>query len=229
MVVIGLASLAAIFGWIMVASGLVNRPLVSAYKLTIHLSLGIALFVYLFYTWMKERGYSLLTAREGTRRFLSLIFWLTVLQIVFGGLVSGMKAALAYPTWPDMRGTWIPRVLLESQYWKADTFLFYEQSEFMPALVQFMHRNTAYLIFILVAWVAIMSFARRSKDPFSNQYLPGLLGIIIVQLVLGILTLIGSIGAIPVFFGTAHQLMGILFLTYIVYLRLRTIKQYTPI
>lgn len=43
-VVIFLAALAACFGWIMVASGLIDRPWVNAYKLSIHLLLGIAVF-----------------------------------------------------------------------------------------------------------------------------------------------------------------------------------------
>ena len=44
-VVIAIAAAAAVFGWIMVASGLIHRPWVNAYKLTIHLSLGIALIL----------------------------------------------------------------------------------------------------------------------------------------------------------------------------------------
>ena len=43
------AMLAAIFGWIMVASGLVERPWVNAYKLSLHL--GIALMTLGFLLW----------------------------------------------------------------------------------------------------------------------------------------------------------------------------------
>jgi heme a synthase len=53
LVVVILAAVAALFGWIMVASGLINRPWVNAYKLTVHLCLGISLFIFLGYTWLK--------------------------------------------------------------------------------------------------------------------------------------------------------------------------------
>ena len=49
-VVILIAALAAAFGWIMVASGLIHRPWVNAYKLSIHLGIGFTLFAYLLWT-----------------------------------------------------------------------------------------------------------------------------------------------------------------------------------
>ena len=52
-VVVLMAILVASFGWIMVASGLVNRPWVNAYKLTLHLSLALILFGYLLWTTLK--------------------------------------------------------------------------------------------------------------------------------------------------------------------------------
>ena len=48
-ITVGIAAIVAVFGWIMVASGLVNRPWVNAYKLTWHLSLALILYGYLFY------------------------------------------------------------------------------------------------------------------------------------------------------------------------------------
>src|SRR5690606_18764030 len=98
-VVILLAALAAVFGWIMVASGLQDRPWVNAYKLTVHLSLGVSLFLFLFYTWLEERGYRRLVVHAGWRRTMGWLILLTIVQLVLGGTVSGMKAALAYPTW----------------------------------------------------------------------------------------------------------------------------------
>jgi cytochrome c oxidase assembly protein subunit 15 len=227
LVVVALAGLAAIFGWIMVASGLISRPWVSAYKLTIHLSLGIALFVFLFYTWVRERGYTKVQVPKSMSRLLALLFWLVILQILLGGLVSGMKAALNYPTWPMMRGMWVPEILLDGSHWNVNTFLFYEQSDFMPALVQFLHRNTAYLIAVIALLFSVRIL--RNPDPagFTNKEGFLLLGIIVVQVLLGIFTLIESIGAIPVYLGAAHQVVGILLLTTLVFWRLRTLKTYT--
>jgi cytochrome c oxidase assembly protein subunit 15 len=52
-VVFFLAAVVASFGWIMVASGLINRPWVNAYKLTMHLSLAFLLYSYLLWTTYK--------------------------------------------------------------------------------------------------------------------------------------------------------------------------------
>lgn len=216
-VVVGIASLAAIFGWIMVASGLIKRPWVNAYKLTIHLSLGISLFIMMVYTWLQERGIPKIVLSEKLKRFLSVVLILSVIQVILGGLVSGMKAALNYPTWPKMHGNWLPDILLDTTHWNSKTFLFYDHSGFMPALVQFMHRNMAYVLFILVVWFGVLWINHVTKELKGLGYV--LLGIIVVQVLLGILTLIGSVGAIPVLYGALHQAVGILFLTLVFYLR----------
>ncbi len=50
-IVIFCALLAATFGWIMVASGLVERPWVNAYKLSIHLMIAFSVYVALLWTF----------------------------------------------------------------------------------------------------------------------------------------------------------------------------------
>lgn len=220
MVVVGLAALAAVFGWIMVASGLIHRPWVNAYKLTIHLSLGITLFIFLFYTWLKERGIKALNERADWKRYIYGLIILTAVQISFGGFVSGMKAAMNYPTWPRMNGDWIPAILFDSTHWNYESLLLYDAAGFMPALVQVVHRFLAYgiLIYAVVFW-----FRWRSVESKKIHWVAHLLvGIIVVQMTLGILTLLGSIGHIPVLTGVLHQCVGILFLTYLFYLKFRS-------
>ena len=218
--VIVLAGLAAIFGWIMVASGLIERPWVNAYKLTIHLVLGILLFITLFMTWLSYRGYEKITfGRSWYNAFLGL-FLLTCLQVIFGGIVSGTKSALIYPGWPLMNKEWIPSIITNGSHWNADNFLLYDKSGFVPALVQFIHRNLAYLIFLFtVLLVAYLISVYKGKRLWIAVVL---LGIIVVQITLGILTLLGSYGSIPVMYGALHQGVGILFLTFLVYLLLIT-------
>jgi cytochrome c oxidase assembly protein subunit 15 len=150
------------------------------------------------------------------KKGIRILLILAVVQILFGGLVSGMKAAMVYPTWPDMHGSWLPDILLDGSHWNAKTFLMYDQSLFMPALVQFLHRNTAYLILIVVCWI---SYLWLTKVAIGHAWMAfGLLGIVGIQLGLGILTLLGSVGSIPVLYGALHQGVGILFLTWIYYM-----------
>lgn len=211
-VVVLLASLAALFGWIMVASGLIERPWVDAYKLTIHLGLGISLFIYMFFTWLSFRGYKKMEVFQNR----SLLVWLigvAILQIAFGGILSGMKAALMYPTWPTMHGEWIPSIILDLSHWNADNFLLYDKSGFMAALIQFLHRNLGYGLAIL-----IFIFLMKKQSAGWQWIRPVLLGIIVAQVLLGILTLLNSTGSIPVLYGSLHQAVGILLLTFLIYL-----------
>ena len=64
-IVVLLAALAATFGWIMVASGLIERPWVNAYKLSIHLLIAFSVFGYLWWTWLMEFGQPLTVNRFG--------------------------------------------------------------------------------------------------------------------------------------------------------------------
>lgn len=218
-VVVSLAAAAALFGWIMVASGLVNRPWVNAYKLTVHLGLGISLFIYLFYTFIKERGFTIEPIPKKWMRVMTTLFMLAIIQVCFGGMVSGMKAALSYPTWPMMNGEWIPEVLLDNTHWNIDSFLLYDQGGFMAAFVQLVHRSMGYVLFISVMWFATQWIRSRPKETHWVPYC--LVGIIVVQVLLGILVLLGSKGSIPVLYGVLHQGVGILFLTFLFYIRLK--------
>lgn len=216
--VIFFAGLAAVFGWIMVASGLINRPWVNAYKLTIHLSLGILLFLSLFYTWLQHRGFRRSNIGKGWSKAVIGLLILAGIQIIFGGFVSGMKSALSYPTWPLMGDRWIPSIILDSAHWTSDGFLLYDQSGFMPALVQFIHRNLAYILFILISVFGIKWYSKQTGEWRWITFL--LLGIIVVQVSLGILTLLNSKGGIPVLYGSLHQAVGIVFISTLFYLHL---------
>lgn len=215
MMVVFLAALAALFGWIMVASGLVMRPWVNAYKLTIHLGLGIALFVYLFFTWLSYRGYQRVIVKKEWNKSILVLIVLAIIQICLGGFVSGMKAALSYPTWPLMHGELIPEVIRDGDNWTVANFLFYDKTGFMSALVQVVHRNLGYLIAILVI---VFSIKWWRTAPVNWKWISvALVGIIVVQAGLGIMTLLKSIGSIPVMYGALHQVVGIIFLTFLIY------------
>ena len=84
-VVILFALLAATFGWIMVASGLVERPWVNAYKLSIHLMIAFSVYISLLWTFLCARdanpGFAL--PSENIKVLLWFVFILLVLQIFF--------------------------------------------------------------------------------------------------------------------------------------------------
>lgn len=216
-IVVLLAALAAAFGWIMVASGLENRPWVNAYKLTLHLSIALSVFGYLWWVtigaWQPERT---VAGQPRLKRGALLIGILIGLQIMLGGVVSGMKAALVFPTWPDMNGAFLPAVLLDGSQWSAYSFTHYDASAFMPALVQFLHRNTAYLIAIAIAVFAVVGWKRVTNKTFRLG-IAVLVTLLITQITLGIFTLINSTGFVPVGLGVLHQATALLLLAAILY------------
>ncbi len=203
--VVLLAGLEGFFGWAMVASGLRARPWVNAYNLTLHLSMGVVIFTCLL--WTTFIAFNPRPQRldvPGAKRSVWIIFAVAFFQIALGAMMSGTKAGLFFPTWPDMRGEYLPAIIFDSSHWVTDSFLQYDTNPFMPALIQFSHRNTAYLLTIIVLWFSWRAL-RRNISEQNKWFIWGLLGVLSVQILLGILTLINSIGMIPVDLGVLHQ------------------------
>ncbi len=211
--VILLASLAAVFGWIMVASGLNNdnRTWVSAYKLVVHLGIATTLFGYLFWTWLMASSDQ---PRDADCPKLKKLGWaiafVLFVQIAFGGLMAGMRAALIHPYFP---------VFVEwGRFWPAlaeaagtGQIMDYEPSRSIKAIVQLLHRGTAWvlaaLIILFCTWVWKMSVSSKLSK-MSNL----MLGVLFVQFLLGVFTVINSVGRVPLALGALHQAMALVLL-----------------
>lgn len=203
-----LAGLVASFGWIMVASGLIDRPWVSAYRLSFHLILAVILLGYLFWTILQSYTISLINDKVLSNA-VKLLSWGLLIQIFLGGMVSGMKAALLYPTFPRMKGEWIPSLIFNSSYWKVENFISYENSPFFPALIHTIHRLWAYILTGFIVWL-IWRMRKLKLTSFLSFSQVMLITLLVIQIILGILTVVNSIGVIPVSYGVAHQITGIL-------------------
>ncbi len=222
-----------IFGWLMVASGLQDRPMVSPYRLAVHLLLAILTISYLYRVGLQlllpkekklEPAY-----RKGLLRAAYVLMTLLILQIFFGALVSGMRAAPFYPSWPDMNGSYMPDVLLQAKNYTLQNLLHFDQNTFAPAFVQFLHRNFAYLILIVAVYV-YLKFRQLDKDKTDQLILAVFIYLLLLQVILGILTLLSSIGHPPVALGVIHQGVAILTLLSLLTLiyRLAPGKHYFP-
>lgn len=213
-ILIVLAGITASFGWIMVASGLIERPWVNAYKLSIHLALGFSVFCYLLWIILEYSGINtLVDISPGIKRLGFYVTLLIILQIIFGGWVSGMKAALFYPSWPEMQGSFIPQVILNKSEWTVQNLIHYDESLFAPALIQFLHRTTAYLIILFSIYYIYKLFIIKNSTTFLKRSIWLFIILLITQVLLGIFTLINSIGSIPVALGVLHQGVGLLLLS----------------
>src|SRR5690606_34651795 len=176
--VMGLLFISQAFaGWIMVASGLVDRPSVSHFNLTLHLLLALALFGIALWTALGHRyGFEYQKAKWSLPSKLSLLgFVLIIIQIIYGGFTAGLKAGHVSDTWPLMFGKLIPPNLFSS-------FINIFES---PQTIVFIHRWFGFTILILMP---ILYYIVK-KNNYSSDIQNGvkwLIGIVVLQMVLGI-------------------------------------------
>lgn len=220
--VVVLAGLEGFFGWIMVASGLINRPWVNAYNLTLHLCMALVIFSYLLWTTFiafNVRPIKVSNSNNSIGRLGWIILIVAFIQIALGAMMSGSKAGLSYPTWPDMNGIFIPSLLLDSSQWHLSSFINYDANSFMPTFIQFFHRNTAYILTALILWFIFKLHKHSEKGVLTALYLLG--GMTAVQVLLGIVTIINCKGSIPVDLGVYHQAGAVLLLSTILWAKFK--------
>lgn len=224
--VVGLAALAAVFGWIMVSSGLNTKEYiwVDAYKLTIHLSIAITLLGFLFWAWLRTvQPLTFDDHNKRLRKFAWRITFVVALQLVLGGLMSGMKAGLVAPHFPHMSVAqdgswiWIAEVLREKEQWTwANMFRYYDNA-FAPSLIQLLHRGTAYLLCVLIPMFFFIALRLKAARPLRiGNYL--LLIMLLIQFTLGVFTVMnsGNPDWLPTL-GVLHQAGGMLLLLSILF------------
>ena len=199
-------------GWYMVTSGLVDTVDVSHYRLSLHLVLAFIILSLIFWNYLKYKGIS--HSEKKINFSLPIIFLLLIfLQISIGAFVSGMDAGKIYNSWPLMGFSYFPDDNSIINLFKLEAFN-------DPSLVQFMHRNLAYLIFLFYLLILFIVYKNNLLNLFKATKIIGL--ILIIQIVLGILTLLSGAQMIV---SSMHQISSIFLVTssvYLVYLNLNT-------
>ena len=194
-----LGGLQGFMGWYMVMSGLVDNPHVSQYRLTAHLGLAFVIFAAMFWVatdLLYDRNKSPHNPDElkGLRRFSIGLTWLIFIMVLSGGLVAGIRAGLAYNTFPLMNGHFIPpEIFLLEPLWRN----FFENM----ATVQFDHRMIAWILMFTVPYFWFKARKHQLSDSAKlacNLFLI----MLVIQVGLGISTLLL---AVPLVLGAAHQ------------------------
>lgn len=196
-------------GWAMVASGLVDRPSVSHYRLAAHLLLAVALYAYTVWLILElgpqeARRDDAKVGREST----GLIAFLFVV-LTWGALMAGLRAGAAHSTFPTMSGYWIPPGLFELSPWWINLF---ENG----TTIQFIHR---WLAKVLVLGVLALAWRVRRPETLAAAAMA------MVQLGLGIATILSGIN---IFLATAHQVGAVLLLTALIVVRHRAMPSRQP-
>ncbi|KQT52991.1 MULTISPECIES: COX15/CtaA family protein [unclassified Aureimonas] len=193
--ILALGALQGAIGWWMVASGLSVRTDVSQYRLAIHLTTACIIFASTIWVARGLAPHSDEDApSEHSVHAAGLIVFLALAQIYLGGLVAGLNAGLTFNTWPLMDGRIVPEGLLVMQpVWRN----FFEN----VMTVQFVHRMSAYLL-LAVVLVHVVAAVKQAPGSTHARRAVVLLGLVIVQAMLGITTLLL---AVPIEWALLHQ------------------------
>jgi len=204
-------------GWYMVSSGLIDRVDVSHFRLSIHLIIAFLILSLILWNYFNLKYASF--QNKKLNFFIPFIFLILIFfQIIIGAFVSGMDAGNIYNSWPLMGSTYFPN--------DSEIINLFNLSAFSdPSLVQFMHRNLAYMIFIFYLYILIKIYKNKLIKFFFSINLLGLL--LIIQIILGVLTL--THGA-HIVLASMHQISSIFLVSssvYLLYLNSRSNKQFS--
>jgi cytochrome c oxidase assembly protein subunit 15 len=202
--IFGLGAFQGAVGWWMVASGLAGRVEVSQYRLAFHLTLAGLIYAALVWTaqGLAPRPDPPVPAR--LRSSAKFLLALVLVQIYLGALVAGLRAGLIYNTWPLIDGQVLPaaaQLLFNEPLWRN----FFEN----PLTVQLDHRLVAYGLLTGVLLHAVDAGRTLPRGPGRRDALV-LAGVVTLQAVLGILTLLAQA---PLALALMHQATAMIVLT----------------
>ncbi|MBD1108770.1 COX15/CtaA family protein [Pelagibacterales bacterium SAG-MED50] len=184
-------------GWYMVSSGLFDRIDVSHYRLSLHLVTAFIILSVIFWKFLKLTKIQAQYISINTN-LIKVFLFLLFLQLIIGAFVSGMDAGKIYNTWPLMGSSYFPD---DSQFIEFLNVNVFDN----PSIVQFIHRNLAYLILGIYIYF-LFYVVKDSNKIFRKPML--IIGIsLFLQVVLGILTLLSGV---KIFYASLHQINSIL-------------------
>ncbi len=192
-------------GWYMVSSGLIERVDVSHFRLSVHLLLAFLILSLILWNYLK-----ITQSVKSSNKINSLIpFFFLILvftQIIIGAFVSGMDAGKIYNTWPFMGSTYFPNDNNFTDLLNLSAF-----SD--PSLVQFIHRNLAYLIGVYYLFILYEVYKNKVFGLYKSIIFVGCF--IILQIFLGVLTIL--YGA-QIYIASMHQISSIFLVSSCIYL-----------
>ncbi len=191
-------------GWYMVQSGLSERIDVSHFRLSAHLFIAFLILSLIFWNYLSIKH--IIDIQNRINPVIPFLFLILVFtQIVIGAFVSGMDAGKIYNTWPFMGSSFFPddNNLIN---------LFQLSALSDPSLVQFIHRNLAYIIAIFYISIFYKIYKNKMRDLYKSVNLLGCF--ITLQIILGIYTVI--YGA-QIYIASMHQISSIFLVSSCIY------------
>ena len=191
-------------GWYMVSSGLIDRVDVSHFRLSVHLLIAFFIISLIYWNYLKIKISRNITNKLNS--FIPFLFLILIfLQISIGAFVSGMDAGKIYNSWPLMGNSYFPDD-------NNINNLFEVSALSDPSLVQFIHRNLAYLIGIFYLLILFKIYRNKMYDLYRSINFLGFF--IILQIILGIFTVL--YGA-QILVASMHQISSIFLVSSSIY------------
>ena len=191
-------------GWYMVSSGLINSIDVSHFRLSAHLLIAFLILSLIYWNYLKINKIGNISNK--LNMFVPLSFLILIfIQILVGAFVSGMDAGKIYNSWPLMGYSYFPDD-------NRINNLFEIAALSDPSLVQFIHRNLAYIIGIFYLFILFKIYKNKMHDLYKSINFLGFF--IILQIVLGILTILN--GA-QILIASMHQISSIFLVSSCIY------------
>ncbi len=184
-------------GWYMVSSGLVDRIDVSHYRLSIHLLTAFVILSVVFWKYLELTNLKI-TQISIKLNLIKFFLFLLFVQLIIGAFVSGMDAGKVYNTWPLMGTSYFP---------DDNTFVEFKNLNIFdnPSIVQFIHRNLAYLIMLFYLYLFYLVLSKKYKQFYKPIFIIGLS--LLFQIILGILTILSGV---KIVYASLHQINSIL-------------------
>ena len=181
----------------MVSIGFVDRIDVSHYRLSLHLFIAFVILSIVFWKFLKLTNIKINKVNIQLNS-IKFFFVLLFLQLIIGAFVSGMDAGKIYNTWPLMGSSYFPDDSMISDLFNMAVFD-------NQSLVQFIHRNLAYLI--LGIYIYILFYVIKDCDEIFRKPI-FIIGVsLFLQFILGVLTLLSGV---KIFYASLHQINSIL-------------------
>ncbi len=196
-IILLLVCLQGIIGWYMVSSGLIDRVDVSHYRLSLHLVVAFVILSITFWKFLELTDIKI--SKISISLFpIKIFLFLVFIQLIIGAFVSGMDAGKVYDTWP----------LMGSSYFPDDSRIidFFDTKVFdNPSIIQFIHRNLAYLILIVYLYIFYFVFIFGNKRLLKSIIFIGFT--LLLQVFLGIITILSGV---KIIYASLHQINSIL-------------------
>lgn len=213
-----LGALQGAVGWIMVASGLTGDAVyVKPTRLALHFIFAMGLIAYAYWFLLQLRIPN--AQRLYAPRVRRMAIWLVAIvsiQLVFGALMAGHKAATAAPTWPGINGSLLPAAAFSHEPLLVN---FIDNK----IAVHFVHRSLAALVTVLVVFFTLTLYRVNSPTEGLRKMRLWPAMLVAAQVALGISSVLASPGIVPnhwnlfEWLAQLHQVTGMLFFLSIVH------------